>query len=192
METITQKEAFECAIAQMISISQTLKKKGERIYDYSLCLRKGSISPIICLQPGELFDWKELERGQYGQKSYAFVPIGYQIQTFVIDFCGRFGDENKFEKFKVLEHPCPWVKETLFRQYVKASFFTGVFTSAKLVYNSDFFSKCHSEWIRVFSKDDGTTVYLPYYTHNEREKLLKRIPSNVIEELYDEHGSYDW
>lgn len=30
MEVITQKEAFECAVAQVISISQTLNKREKR------------------------------------------------------------------------------------------------------------------------------------------------------------------
>lgn len=192
MEEIRQKEAFECALAQAISITQTLNKRGEKIYDYSLCLKKGSLDPIICLQPGNFFEWKDLERNQYGQKSYAFVPAGYPYSTLVMEFCGRYGDDNKFEKFNVMEHPCPWIKETLWRRYIKASFFTGYFTNAELVLNTAFFSKCHSTWIRGYCKDDESTMYLPYYSPNERKKLLGTIPTRGIEEIYDAHGSQNW
>lgn len=189
MEVITQKEAFECAVAQVISISQTLNKKGEKIYDYSLCLQEGSLDPITCLQPGKFFEWKNLERNQYGQKSYAFVPIGYPYSSLVVEFCGLYGDETKFEKFNVMEHPCPWIKETLLMKYIKASFFTGYFTNAELVHNMGLFSKCHSTWVRGYRKDDGTTMYLPYYAPNERKKLLESIPIRGLEEIYDAHGS---
>ena len=192
MELIRQKEAFECAVAQVISISRSINKKGEKIYDYSLCLQEGSVSPIICLQPNKFFEWNNLERNQSGQKSYAFVPIGYPYSSLVVEFCGLYGDETKFEKFKVLEHPCSWIKEVLLRQYIKILYFTGFFTNTELVYNTGIFSKCHSTWIRGYRKDDGTTIYLPYYTPDERRKLLESIPTHVLEKIYDEHGSRDW
>lgn len=193
MEAIRQKEAFECAIAQIISISQTLNKKGEKIYDYSLCLEEGSLSPIICLQPGDFFEWIDIKRGQYGQKSYAFVPISYpDFPELVIEFCGRYGDETKFEKFKISELPCQWIKEVLMRQYIKATYFADIFTKAELKYDTDSFSKCHSTWIRGYRKDDGTIMYLPYYTPDSRKKLLGSMPIHAIEEVYSEHGSSNW
>ena len=65
METITRKEAFECAVAQMIAISQVVNKGKEKLYDYALCLQKGSLDPIVCLKPGESFKWKNIEPGKY-------------------------------------------------------------------------------------------------------------------------------
>lgn len=38
MERITRKEAFECALAQIISIAQVVNHGKEKLYDYALVL----------------------------------------------------------------------------------------------------------------------------------------------------------
>lgn len=79
MEKITKKEAFECAISQIIAINGALNRQDISIYDYALILYKGSLSPIECLKPGNTFKWKNLNKGEYGQKAYAFYQYHHII-----------------------------------------------------------------------------------------------------------------
>ena len=66
MENISRKEAFDCAIALSASIINILHEEKEKLYDYALILQEGSLSPIICLKPGEFFNWNNNE---YGEKT---------------------------------------------------------------------------------------------------------------------------
>lgn len=43
----------------------------------------------------------------------------------------------------------------------------------KLEYDSSFLSKTHSTW--VCAKVDDVTIYFPYYTQEERQKIFNKL-----------------
>lgn len=55
MEAISRQEAFECALAQLISTAQVVNNGKQKLYDYALILKAKSVQPIIPLQPLEYF-----------------------------------------------------------------------------------------------------------------------------------------
>ena len=98
MNTITRKEAFECALAQLIAISQVVNNGKEKLYDYALILRSKSVQPIVCLKPLDYFEWNN---STYGENSYAFAPITSDYNDLIIGTCERVYSENGiFQKFK--------------------------------------------------------------------------------------------
>ena len=187
METITRKEAFECAVAQMIAISQVVNKGKEKLYDYALCLQKGSLDPIVSMKPGESFKWKNIEPGKYGQTSYAFVPINPYGDLLLRESGLNDDSEIIVEKFSAYSHPAPWIKLVLSKQYMKLSYQMGNYLwGTNLEFDSSFFSSTHSTWIRLRFKDDGMTYYYPYYEPSKRKKLFSSIPQKTLEQIYDE------
>lgn len=187
MENISRKEAFDCAIALSASIANILNEEKEKLYDYALILRKGSLSPIICLKAGEFFNWNNNE---YGEKTYAFIPIGHQyIECAILNHCGTnneyYGRTVSFEKFDANQHPCSWIKETLTKKYIKLSYWGGVLWENNLEYDSAFFSKTHLTWIRA--KVDDITIYFPYYTKTERQKIFNNLPSDFYTSMTQQH-----
>lgn len=187
MEAITRKEAFECAVAQIIAISQVVNKGKDKLYDYALCLQQGSLDPIICLKPGEYFSWKNIEPGKYGQKSYAFIPIN-PYTDLILRGSGLSNDSDiVIEKFNAFSHPATWIKETLYRKYMKLSYQTGNYLwGAELEYDSGFFSRPHSTWIRLRFKSDGMTYYYPYYEPSKRKKLFSSVSQTTLEQIFDD------
>lgn len=187
MEKINRKEAFECAIAQFIATTQVVNNGKDKLYDYALCLQKGSLSPIICLKPGDYFQWNDDIK--YGQKSYAFLPI-QPYTELIIRQCGTnseyYGTTVTIEKFKAIEHPASWIKETLTKKYIKLSYFSEMLIDSELVYDTSFFSKTHSTWIRLHIQEDGDTIYFPYYTSSERKRLFDSSPS-LVKEIYEDY-----
>ena len=186
MEKISRKEAFDCALALSASIINTINEEKEKLYDYALVLRKGSLSPIICLQPGEFFDWNE---NGYGEKSYAFIPIGHSyVSESILRKCGTnhefYGHTVSLEKFNASQHPCSWIKEVLTKKYLKLYYSGGLLWENKLEYDSSFFSKIHSTWIRI--QDDDIIIYFPYYTESERQKRFNKLPSHFYPKMTQE------
>lgn len=184
METISRKEAFDCALALSASIINTVNEEKEKLYDYALILKKGSLSPIICLKPGELFNWNNNE---YGEKAYAFIPmIGHQyLKCAILKHCGinneYYGRTVSFEKFNVYQHPCSWIKETLAKKYLRLSFWRGILLENSLEYDSSFFSKAHSTWI--CAQVDEIMIYFPYYTKAERLKIFNYLPGDFYTDM---------
>lgn len=186
MERITRKEAFECALAQIISIAQVVNHGKEKLYDYALVLRNKSVQPIRCLQPLDYFEWNN---STYGEKSYAFAPITSDYNDLIIGTCGRAYSENgTFQKFKAHEHPAKWIKEVLTKQYLKLHYdCIGVFCGNELAYDTSLFSKIHTEWIRYENKKDDESFYFPYYTPSERKRIFQCFSQSSIQEITDEY-----
>lgn len=186
MEKITKKEAFECAISQIIAINGALNRQDISIYDYALILYKGSLSSIECLKPGNTFKWKNLNKGEYGQKAYAFLPIPPHYLSLIINECGSADEEIVvFEKFAAFEHPCTWIKDALSKMVLKASYFTGIIIENELVYETKISQKKHTTWIHY--KDGDFNMYFPYYSSKQRKKLLSSIPQNDLDTIYKDY-----
>ena len=186
MNTITRKEAFECALAQLIAISQVVNNGKEKLYDYALILRSKSVQPIVCLKPLDYFEWNN---STYGENSYAFAPITSDYNDIIIGTCERVYSENGiFQKFKANEHPAKWIKDVLTRQYLKLQYdCIGVFCGNELAYDTSLFSKIHSEWIRYENKEDDEILYFPYYTPTERNRIFQNFSNSAIQEITDEY-----
>jgi hypothetical protein len=186
MEKITRKEAFECALAQIIAVSQVVNNGKEKLYDYALVLRKNSVQPIVCLQPLDYFEWNNLT---YGEKSYAFAPITSDYNSLIIGTCGRvYSEIGTYQKFKAHDYPAKWIKEVLTRQYMKLLYDNiGVFCRNELAYDTSLFSKIHSEWIKYENTEDDEILFFPYYTPKERQSLFQSLPKSAIEEITDEY-----
>ncbi|MBD5234289.1 MAG: hypothetical protein HDS65_08960 [Bacteroidales bacterium] len=185
---ITRKEAFDCALAQLISIAQVVNNGKEKLYDYALILKAKSVQPFICLQPLDYFQWNENQ--SYGEKSYAFAPITQPYNTHIIGMCGRpyFGEVGKFEIIKANEHPAKWIREVLTKQYMRLSYdCLGVLDKFELAYDTSFFSKAHSEWIKYTNKEDDEIIYFPYYSESERKRLFDSFNKQAVEEIVDEY-----
>lgn len=177
MEKITRKEVFDCALALYASIINTINEESETLYDYALILQKNSTSEIACLKPGEDFSWNKIP---YGEKTYAFIPIFVNyIAKSTLAHCGGndneyYGCSVSFEKFNAYQHPCPWIKEILAKQYLKLTYWGGTLMSNRLEYDLSFLSKKHSTWI--CAKVDDLTMYIPYYSQAERDKAFSKLP----------------
>lgn len=191
MENISRKEAFDCALALSASVINAINEKKESLYDYALLLRKNSLDPIICLKPGEFFDWNE--DNKYGEKSYAFVPVGHPyISEAILRKCGsnleNYGHTVTFKKFNASQHPSFWIKEALAKKYLKLIYLGDLLWEYDFEYDSSFFSKCRSTWIRVTV--DDIIMYFPYYTEIERLKRFNKLSSNfykvAIQEFWQE------
>jgi len=188
MNTITRKEAFECALAQLISIAKVVNNSKDKLYDYALLLKAKSVQPIHCLQPLDYFQWSENQ--SYGEKSYAFAPITEPYNTLIIGMCGRpyFGEVGKFEKIKTSLLPAKWIRDVLSKQYLRLYYdCIGVLFRYELEYDTSLFSKIHTEWIRYENKEDDEILYFPYYTQNDREKMFQSFSQSAIQEITDEY-----
>jgi len=188
MDILTRKEAFECALAQLISIAQVVNNGKDRLYDYALLLKAKSVQPIHCLQPLDYFQWRENQ--SYGEKAYAFAPITEPYNTLIIGMCGRpyFGEVGNFEIIKATEHPAKWIREVLTKQYIRLSYDRiGVLNKLELAYDNSLFSKTHSEWIRYVNKEDDEILYFPYYSESERNRIFNSFNKQAIEEIEDEY-----
>lgn len=185
MQEISRKEAFECALTQMFAIIQAINQSQEKIYDYALFLRKNSRQPIIALQP---LDYLQ-------EDSYAYVPVTTGIEIydeFILNACGNFYSEKvgTFKKFKASLHPTRWIREVLEKQYIKLNYVSGVIYSTELAYDSNLiFSKRHSEWILHQNNEEEIIYIFPYYTLQERNKILQKVPEKTIQRLRNEFWS---
>lgn len=196
METISRREAFDCAVALSASVINVLNEGKDKSYDYALILLKGSSSPIVCLKPGDYPSWNQL--GDVNQeKTFAFLPIGnHFVSECILSQCGTdheyYERSVSFEKFNAYQHPCPWIKETLAKQYLKLSYMGDMLWDNTLVYDSSFISKTHSTWI--CAKVDGGILYFPYYTPSERQRAFCKLPSDfytkMTQEYWEDHSSY--
>lgn len=54
-----------------------------------------------------------------------------------------------------------------------------------LEYDSAFFSKIHLTWIRA--KVDDITIYFPYYTKTERQKIFNNLPSDFYTSMTQQY-----
>lgn len=185
MERITRKETFDCALALYASIIDALNEQKDKLYDYALILQKHSLSPVILLRPGEYFQWNGSDG--YGEKTYAFIPILHNyIAESILKHCG--GNDNEyyglsvsFEKFNAFNHPCPWIKDVLAKQYLRLTYIGETLFANDLAYDSSLFSKVHSMWI--CAKVDDITVYIPYYTSTERSQIFNKIRGNYYADM---------
>lgn len=190
METITRKEAFECALAQLISIAQVVNNGKQNLYDYALILKAKSVQPIIPLQPLEYFQWNENQ--SYGEKSYAFAPITEPYNSLIIGMCGRpyFGEVGTFEIINAHEHPAKWIREVLTKQYIRLSYdCIGVLSRYELAYDTSIFSKVHSKWIKYTNRADDEIIYFPYYNQSQRKCIIESFPRQAINEITDDYWS---
>lgn len=188
MKSITRKEAFECALAQLISTAQIVNNGKEKLYDYSLILKAKSVQPIKCLQPLDYFQWND--NPLCGEKSYAFVPITEPYNTLIIGMCGRpyFEEVGTFEIINAHEHPAKWIREVLTKQYIRLYYdCLGVLNRYELAYDTNIFSKTHSEWIRYVNREDDEIIYFPYYNQSQRKRILGSFPKQAITEITDEY-----
>lgn len=190
MEKITRKEAFECALAQLISAAQVVNNGKEKLYDYALILREKSVQPIIPLQPLDYFQWND--NPLCGEKSYAFAPITEPYNSLIIDMCGRpySGKVGVFEKIKAYEHPAKWIRNVLTKQYLKIYYDNiGVLCRYDLAYDTSFISKLHNDWIRYSNKEDDEIFYFPYYSQSHRNRIFANFSQQAIQEITDEYWS---
>ena len=188
METITRKEAFECALAQLISTAQVVNNGKQNLYDYALILKAKSVQPIIPLQPLEYFQWNENQ--SYGEKSYAIAPITEPYNTLIIGVCGRpyFEGVGTFEIIKAHNHPAKWIREVLTKQYLQLSYdCIGVLNKYELAYDTSFISKTHTEWVKYTNKEDDEILYFPYYTQSQRNRICANFSKQAIQEITDEY-----
>ncbi|WP_418944837.1 hypothetical protein [Phocaeicola plebeius] len=187
MENISRKEAFDCALALYANVINTINEKRENLYDYALILQKHSLSPIICLTPGEFFNWNN---NGYQEKTYAFIPIGNQyIENSILNQCGTnhefYERKVSFEKFNAYHHPCSWIKEVLTRQYLKLSYLGDMLWENSLEYDSSFFSKIHTYWVRT--QVDEVIIYFPYYSEKERQKSFTNLSGNFYQKMIEHY-----
>ncbi len=190
MESISRQEAFECALAQLISTAQVVNNGKQKLYDYALILKAKSVQPIIPLQPLDYFQWNENQ--SYGEKSYAFAPITEPYNTLIIGMCGRpyFEKVGIFEKIKANEHPAKWIREVLTKQYLQLSYdCIGVLNKYKLSYDTSFISKSHTEWVKYTNKEDDEILYFPFYTKSQRNSIFANLSHQAIREITDEYWS---
>lgn len=190
METISRKEAFECALAQLISIAQVVNKGKQKLYDYALILKAKSVQPITPLQPLDYFQWNENQ--SYGEKSYAFAPITEPYNSLIIGMCGRpyFGEVGTFEIINAHEHPAKWIREVLTKQYIRLSYdCIGVLSRYELAYDTSIFSKVHSKWIKYTNRADDEIIYFPYYNQSQRKCIIESFPKQAINEITDDYWS---
>lgn len=188
MDIISRKEAFECALAQLISIAQVVNNGKQKLYDYALILKAKSVQPITPLQPLDYFQWNENQ--SYGEKSYVFAPITEPYNTLIIGMCGRpyFEEVGTFERIKATEHPAKWIREVLIKQYLQISYDNiGVLNRYELAYDTSLISNTHSEWIKYTNKEDDEILYFPYYTQSKRNRILSNLPKQAIQEITDEY-----
>lgn len=190
MKTISRKEAFECALAQLISTAQVVNNGKQKLYDYALILKAKSVQPIIPLQPLDYFQWNDNQ--SYGEKSYAFAPITEPYNTLIIGMCGRpyFEEVGIFERINATEHPAKWIREVLTKQYLQLSYdCIGVLSNYALTFDTSLISKTHSEWIKYTNRDDDEILYFPYYTQSQRNRILANFSKQAIQEITDEYWS---
>lgn len=188
MSSITRKEAFDCALAQLISVAQVINNGKKKLYDFALILKERSVQPILCLQPLDYFQWNETQ--SYGEKSYAFAPITEPYNTLIMGMCGRpyFEEVGKFEKINANTHPAKWIREVLTKQYMLLSYdCLGVLDKIELAHDSSFFSKAHSEWIKYINKEDDEILYFPYYSESERNRIFNSFNKQAIVEIEEEY-----
>ncbi len=182
--TITRKEAFECAIAFSASIAVVLNNSKTILYDFALYLMEKSLSPIQCLQPCEKFKWND--DGKYGEKSYAFIPVGYPYSDLLLGNIGKYmGEDAIYTRFQAKKHPAKWIGEVLSDYHIQCGYSMGMLSSITLNYSNPISKKNHKEWINI--KCDGHSIYFPYYTELERNAILSKFPMLNIDELYDEY-----
>lgn len=186
MEKISRKEAFDHAVVFTAAVINAINEKKRKLYDYALIVLKYSSQPIICLEPGELFQWNGSKA--YQEKSYAFIPIGHPyVEEAALKQCGSnherdFGSVVSFEKFKACLHPCSWIKNTLAYQYMELIYVGDMLFSNKLEYDSSlFFSKIHSTWIRA--QVDEITIFFPYYSATEKKQILSKLPRKFYTDI---------
>lgn len=188
MEAISRQEAFECALAQLISTAQVVNNGKQKLYDYALILKAKSVQPIIPLQPLAYFQWNENQ--SYGEKSYAFAPITEPYNTLIIGMCGRpyFEEVGTFERIKATEHPAKWIRDVLTKQYLHLTYdFIGVLSKYELAYDTSLISNTHSEWIKYTNKEDDEILYFPYYTQSQRNRIYANFSKQAIQEITDEY-----
>ncbi len=185
METITRKEAFECALAQLISTAQVVNNGKQKLYDYALRLTSKSNRPILCLQP---LDYIECQ--MYDVESYAFAPITEPYNALIVEICGRpyFEEVGNFEIIKAHNHPAKWIREVLTKQYLQLSYdCIGVLNKYELAYDTSFISKTHTEWVKYTNKEDDEIFYFPYYTQSQRNRIFANFSQQAIQEITDEY-----
>lgn len=190
MEIITRKEAFECALAQLISVAQVVNNGKQKLYDYALILKAKSVQPIIPLQPLDYFQWND--NPLCGEKSYAFAPITEPYNSLIIEMCGRpyFEEVGTFEIIKAHNHPAKWIREVMAKQYLQLFYdCIGVLNRYELAYETSFISKTHTEWVKYTNKEDDEIFYFPYYTQSQRNRIFANFSQQAIREITDEFWS---
>lgn len=188
MGTISRKEAFDCALVQLISIAQVVNNGKSNLYDFALILKAKSVQPIQCLQPLDYFQWNNSHT--YSEKSYAFAPITAPYNTLIIGMCGRpyFEEVGTFEIINANEHPAKWVREVLTKQYIRLSYDNiGVLCKYDLAYSTSLISKTHTQWIKYTNREDDEIIYFPYYTLSQRNRIFENFSKQAIDEIADEY-----
>ena len=191
MKVISRREAFECGVALILSVANTLEsgKRTLRFKDFILILKKGSTSPIICHQPGTNFVWND-QGHQYNENSYGYLPLGRFTESHLFMLSWRNEDANTYEVFEAKDHPCSWIKNALLYDFIETESQSGMPNSfieaAHWIRNTSLFSKNHSTWIKITTDDDFIT-YMPFYPETERANLFSNPKfRRAAEQLFDQ------